>query len=367
MNIAIYTQGSKRSVFLESLVEFFISKGHKVFFISNEEKSEIHSYLENTFSVSTYAISTKIRKFPIHELIQAIKLSRLFEELKITRVYSHLQLPNISASLLGRMTDVKVFPCRHHADINFLYKNNTKLLLIDKIATMLSHKMIVVSEKAKQTMIQREGANENKVKVIRLGYYFNRYGQPNEIEVDKIKSNLRTTFTLIIISRMVQFKRHFIAIDVLKKLRDKGLDVGLIVLDGGPEYENIKDKVNKLELTSFVYFAGFQNSVINFLAAADLIIHPSLDDSSNQVVKEGSIVGVPAIVCNEVGDFNEYFINNQNGFLVEKDKPENEMVKIVEEFYYKKGELKQMANNLKKTVLQRFDINKVGEEYLNLN
>ena len=103
---------------------------------------------------------------------------------------------------------------------------------------------------------------------------------------------------------------------------------------------------------------------MNHVAAAELLVNPSFSESSNQAVKEAGILGKTCIVCDTVGDFNEFIIDKHNGFLVAKEDPLGEICNILREYYNKKVELKEMGERLRKEVLTRFDIRKTAEEYL---
>ena len=52
------------------------------------------------------------------------------------------------------------------------------------------------------------------------------------------------------------------------------------------------------------------------MAACDLMIHPSLSDASNSAIKEMGLLSKAVAVCSEVGDFDEYIVNDVNGFLM---------------------------------------------------
>ena len=53
---------------------------------------------------------------------------------------------------------------------------------------------------------------------------------------------------------------------------------------------------------------GFREDFVNYMAAADLLIHPSLTEASNNVVKEMGLLQKGVAVCRHVGDFNDFII-----------------------------------------------------------
>jgi glycosyltransferase involved in cell wall biosynthesis len=99
------------------------------------------------------------------------------------------------------------------------------------------------------------------------------------------------------------------------------------------------------------------------MAAADLLIHPSLLDSSCISVKEASLVQLPAIVCQGTGDFDSYIVNGVNGYRIKEDEFTPESVSLIQKLAAHPDERKTLGRNLQRTVLERFDINKTYHFY----
>jgi glycosyltransferase involved in cell wall biosynthesis len=68
-------------------------------------------------------------------------------------------------------------------------------------------------------------------------------------------------------------------------------------------------------------------------------------------------------VCNDVGDFDDYLVNNVNAFVINKDLPGSELEEILRKVYKQKELLGYLGNNLHKKVLETFSIEKVIHEY----
>ena len=365
MNILLFYQGNKRSVFIESKCQLLKEMGHAIFFLSTTPKGPIHDFLEATFNVPVYSLAKK-NSGTAGQLLHYITGVRTFcKAHQIEVVFSHLQLANLSALLAKRIAKIKVVPCRHHSDYAFLINNKNDIRL-DKLVTFLSKKLVVVSNKAKDFMVNSEKANASKIVPIPLGYNFDLYPKPNVEKVTRLKKETNAVLRLIIISRMVPTKKHQLAFNLIKKLKENSYNVSLIVLDGGVEEEPLRTFVKENKLQENIHFYGFQNNIIDFLAAADLIIHPSISESSNQIIKEGTLVGKTAIVCSGVGDFDEYLVHDHNAFVVSRENMFEEMYNILTKVYHDRTELNRLAQNLKEEVEKRFDIKKVVGQYLAL-
>jgi len=112
-----------------------------------------------------------------------------------------------------------------------------------------------------------------------------------------------------------------------------------------------------------VFLLGHIGNVLDYIAAADFLVHPSILESSCVAVKEAGLVEKPVIVCQSIGDFDDYIRHRENGFLVRKDH----FVEDASEIILKNmTDLKMLANlgqRLRDDVLTRFDIGNVISKY----
>ena len=363
MNILVYYQNHYHTVFLESLCEGFIKKGNKVFLLTTCSAGQLHKEMEKL------GVRTFVYDPGTSTLIQYLKhffyLIRFCRNHHIDVVYSHLQFSNLIAVFAQYFISAKVFPCRHHSnDVMILGNNNARR--IDKLVNQLSKRIVVVSNAVKEQMTNYEGVDPKKIQVIFLGYNFNLYHKPDSVKVNKIRDEMKCKMLLIIISRMTKSKQHILAVQVLYNLLKRNLDVKMIIMDEGTEKDNIVTFLRTKEIEDKVLFTGFVNNTMDHLSAADLLIHPSLTEASNQVVKEAALLYKPSVVSKRVGDFEEYIINEQNGFLVEPNDLVNEMTEVIEKNYSRMEDLKKLGSNIHDTVLERFAIDPVCDQYLEL-
>ncbi len=363
MNILIYYQNPSRTIFLESLVQEFIGEGHKVFFLTFCERGPIHDRMETLgATVSANPLNRNRILWYIGQISYLIKYCR---KNKIDVVYSHLQIPNFIALMAKRFIRAKVYPCRHHID-EVAIVGNRNGVFVERQVNRMARKLIVVSNGAKTQMVNFEKVDPGKIAVIPLGYNFDLYDRPDVDQVKKISQKMPAKLLMIVIARMSKDKRHIVILEVLKRLRDAGFDTKLLLLGDGTERKNLEDFVSKEKLGEHVHFTGQVSNVMDYLAAADILLNPSIIEASNQVVKEAAILGKPSIVCEGVGDFSEYIIHRENGFLVSKEKTAEEMFSILKEYYDRQDQLEIIGANAREEVSKRFDIKKVSRQYLEL-
>ena len=76
------------------------------------------------------------------------------------------------------------------------------------------------------------------------------------------------------------------------------------------------NRVQSLKLTDRVFHIDYTDKVLNYMAASDLLLNPSLSEASKSSVKEMGFAGKAAVVCSGIGDFDDYITHKENGFLI---------------------------------------------------
>ena len=154
---------------------------------------------------------------------------------------------------------------------------------------------------------------------------------------------------------------------IIKKLVGEGYDIKMIVLDEGFEKDTLSQYIVDNNLTDDIFMLGFKTDFINYMAASDLLIHPSLTEASNSAVKEMGVLKKAVAVCSSVGDFDDYIVDEYNGFLMSPNDTEKYIEELLRKVYKNKKSLEWMGKNLYNTVIQKFNLSDdIVEEYIKL-
>lgn len=153
---------------------------------------------------------------------------------------------------------------------------------------------------------------------------------------------------------MIATKQHRPVFDIVNKLHKQGLSIKMLVMDDGPLKPELEKMVNDNQLQDNIIFTGFRTDFINYMAAADLLIHPSLTEASNNVVKEMGLLQKGVAVCKDVGDFNEYICEGENGFFLDANNLERSLEEVIRKAYQQPEQLKEMGIALNKKVIEFF-------------
>ena len=227
-------------------------------------------------------------------------------------------------------------------------------MVLDKIINKFGRKIVVPSSGVWHGMEKYEGCNMKKVVLLPYIYDFSTYQQPDTGEVKKLREKYPCRLMLIMVSRMVPSKQHGIVFEIVNKLVKEGLSVKMIVMDDGPLRPELEQFIIDNALTDHIILTGFREDFVNYMAAADLLIHPSVTEASNNVVKELALLEKAVAVCRHVGDFSDYIEDERNGYFLERNDLEKTIETVIRDGYAHPEKLKKFGAELKKDVLREF-------------
>lgn len=95
----------------------------------------------------------------------------------------------------------------------------------------------------------------------------------------------------------------------------------LILVGDGAERASLERRTRELAIQGTVTFAGVQENIWPFLAAAHVFVLPSFSETSGIAAMEAMAAGLP-VVASDVGGLREVVRDGQNGVLVPSNDPE---------------------------------------------
>lgn len=335
------------------------SEGHRVISLSQREGVEINPYLRShDIEAHSYLVKRGGRfVFFVRHLLFFIRFCR---NNNIDYVFSHLDPANFISSIGQYFVRSKVFLNRHHIDEAALYNFHSSITY--RITNLLAKRIIVVSNAAIKYMVEVEGVARKKLYHVNLAYDFSLFKMPDTNVVSKIKDEFGGGLILLTACRLTKYKRPEISVEVLEKLRLIDIPAKLLILGSGEMQDQLKIQISKSGLVGKVFLLGHVNNILDYMEAADFIIHPSVLESSCVVVKEAGLIKKPVVVCRSVGDFDDYIVNGLNGFLIDPEKFVNQAVDVILKNHKNKQLLNEMGDRLNADVRRLFDVKNVSSQ-----
>jgi len=343
----------------------FKKQSHDVYLLTQSPEGDLHNDVRSR-AIKCFSYSIK-KKNSFSFYINHIRfLSRFVKENKINLVYSHLQQANIVSVLAQQLCNARFIICRHHSDSAYV-EENKNVQRFDKIINRLGREFIAPSTKVFKQMTEVEKVNPEKIHLIKYAYDFSKYQLPNNNSVKEIREKYRSGLLLIKVARLIPEKRHIILFRVVKKLISDGCDIKIIILSEGYMRSELEEYVSENNLKENIFLLGNKKNVMDYLVAADCVVHVSASEASNNLIKEAALAEKPVIVCRNVGDFDDYLTNNENALLLSKENTEAELYITLKKIYLKQITTEGLGKELKKRVIELFSIEKVIPEYNRLH
>lgn len=156
---------------------------------------------------------------------------------------------------------------------------------------------------------------------------------PNAINLNKFlnqkRKNINSTLKLINVGSFLKKKNQSFLIDVAYLLKQKNISFELTLLGDGENLTQINEKINALNLKTFVNSLGKVKNVEEHLKNSDIYIHSAIYEPFGLVFIEAMAAGLPIVSLNGGGN-KDLIINNFNGYLIDKPNVELFTEKILE-------------------------------------
>ena len=185
------------------------------------------------------------------------------------------------------------------------------------------------------------------------------YWNPNNL-MPKDDTPKSDWFTFVFVGRMVGDKGINELVDAFKRLSN----VRLLLV--GPMEEKLdplkEETIHEIKNNPDIDWVGPQNDVRLFYMKADAFVFPSYREGFPNTVLEAGAMGLPAIVT-DINGANEIIILNENGIIV-PPKDSDALLVAMKQFVNHPEEVKRMAGNARKMVIDRYEQKYIWSELL---
>ena len=229
-------------------------------------------------------------------------LKKLFRELRPDIVHSHgCMSARIAARLCG---GCKIVYTRHSVfEPSPRISKGVGKVINGIVNNATADKIIAVAEAAKDNLTDT-GISASKIIVIQNGV------EPLEkLDSDqrlKLRANYNVAedeMLLGIVARLNEVKGHVYILEALRKLRDEGFKVKLLIAGTGDYEPQIRERARELGVVHDVIMAGFIDDVTGIMNILDANMNASFGTEATSLsLLEGMSIGLPAIVSDFGGN-----------------------------------------------------------------
>jgi glycosyltransferase involved in cell wall biosynthesis len=212
-------------------------------------------------------------------------------------IHSHVYTYSGFVMRLAKMKGIPIRIAHSHTARSAPRRKISRLLYEKLMRTWIrsyaTHR-IGVCEQAGEALFGSQ--RENPFTVLYYGFDFSRFLRPVPVEQLKRRWQIPPHRKVIgHVGRLVPVKNHAFIIECVEEVLNKGLDVHLLCVGGGPLFESLQVLVESRGLSDRCTLAGVQADVPPFLAAMDILLLPSCWEGLGIVTLEAQAAGVPVL------------------------------------------------------------------------
>ncbi len=213
---------------------------------------------------------------------------------------------------------VSTFHSKYYDDA--LAKTHSKTLakfLVNGIVDFYDHCDGVWTVNHATAQVLREYGYHGRILVMENGTNLEKLDPRGQLQLNRRLTLLPDIPTLLFVGQHNWKKNIHGILGACALLQERGVDFQLVTAGDGPDFDEIRDEVIRLNLASRTTMLGFMRDRGELMAlyhAADLLVFPSLYDNAPMVLREAAVMGTPGLVvagsCSAEGVIDDY-----NGFI----------------------------------------------------
>ncbi|AKT36021.1 glycosyltransferase [Chondromyces crocatus] len=266
---------------------------------------------------------TVIRRRPGLDPRLPVLLSRWMARERIDLVHTHNPNPHFYGALaaaMTRATRARSTPRLVHTKHGRNTPGAARKVLVNRLASSLTDRVVAVSEDARRVAIEVEGVTPSRVVTILNGVDTEEF-RPGDPTVARSRLGLpHEGYHIGCVARLSPEKDHATLLSAFAALHARRPDAHLTLIGDGPERHALEAQTASLGVGHAVTFAGMRSDIAESLPAFDVFALASRTEGISLTLAEAAACGLP-IVATRVGGNPEIVRDQQTGLLVPAADP----------------------------------------------
>ena len=273
-------------------------------------------------------------------LCGSIRFAKLLLMNKFDTIETFTHHSNIIGLPLAWLTGISIRLGSHHGKITDFPK------CLDWLHTWIINsgittKLIAVSKAVEKDAIASR-INPEKIEVIPNGI---KVPEVEDLDPAYLREELNLTGNnkiLLTAGRLTYEKGHEFLLRSLPEILEAFPEVILVIAGDGILRTELESEVQRLNISSQVFFLGFRKDIPQLLASADLFVLSSRSEGLPMVILEAMGIGIP-VLSTDVGGIGEVIRDGINGRLV-KPESESQLAQAIIEVFKNEPERKKFIS-----------------------
>jgi glycosyltransferase involved in cell wall biosynthesis len=297
------------------------------------------------------------------------KLWQIIEHERIDIVHAHLFDPTVIGICAAKLRDRRLVMTRHHGDELYQLPKGMRRNLYLRAERWVNHEadhIIAPTQQVYDILVRREHVPEERVSLVPYGQTMERFDAVSPDMIEKARKELRmgARLALACIGRLQQDKGHRYLLEAFALLRDEGLDANLYLVGTGPDQTLLERLISDMALGDRVKFINWRDDVLAVIGAADIIVHPVLQEGMPAVVIEALMMERPLVVTDVTG-VRDLVGNSKHGILIPPANADA-LHAAISWTVNNLDQARKRAKAGRQFVIEYLDAERVAREYFNI-
>lgn len=322
-------------------------------------------------NIKFYPVLRNTGHFKIDVIRGFISFFNLLRIEKFDIIHAHTIWTAGTISLIGKLFRIPQIMTSHGADIQ-KDKEIGYGARLNKIASIIIWFTLKIADSVtvlNKTMIKDAidaGSNLSKIKLVYNGINLEKITFLGGTDILQQYKITKGDFIVFYLGRLHPKKCPDDLVKAFPKVVKKVPNARLIFAGKGEEESKLKGLVSDLNLDDKVIFAGFisEDEKWDLLKNCDVFVLPSVVEAFGITIIEAMACEKP-VIATDVGPFPEIIMDGETGLLVPVHSPD-ELADAIIELALDDDKRKGMGKMARKEVEERFDINKIANDYLKI-
>lgn len=325
------------------------------------DEDRLHSLEER--GIETVVFSTIRHYNSLSAIIAVFAVAWYLKREDIDVVHTHGTEAGIIGPVAGWIARTPVVLHEVHGDPVTEDRNgilNRFLIIAERLCAPLATKIIVKSERIRETYLERDIGNPDQYELIPIGVDIQAFRREGEQATDQ--SGIESTPTkLLFVGRLAEGKGLSDLIAAIELFEPD--DVELDIVGDGPLKTKIREMTEQRGIEDMVTLHGYRDDVPSFMAKSDVLVLPSYREGTPRVIIEARSAEL-AIVATNIAGIPEMVSDGENGYLVPPGDIQAIRERILE--FVKRPSLSQQMGERAPNGIERFERETVKETYRRL-
>ncbi len=262
---------------------------------------------------------------PARDLLALWQVFRLIRRERVVLVHTHTSKAGFVGRLAAWLAGVPVILHTPHGHIFYGYYGPALTAVfvgLERLAARITDRIVVLTELGTEEHLARGIGRPKQFVVIPSGVdleALRRKAPPYETARGRLGVDAETCL-IVGVGRLVPVKGFQSLVKALSLILSVVPSARLLLVGDGPLHADLVAEAQALGVGNRLEMAGAQLDPAPFLAAADLVVVPSLNEGMGRALVEAMALGLP-VVATRVGGIPAVVADGETGSLVPADDP----------------------------------------------